>query len=71
MSFIRLTRKGGTKQVDVNSTHVVSFEELNGTGNGTYVTLVDSTEMDVLESPRQIRSFIKKAQGSLPAPAES
>lgn len=69
MSFIRVTLRSNKNKIDINTVHVVSFRE--ATTLGTDIVMLNDDVHLVNESPRQIRSFIKKAQGSLPAPAES
>lgn len=64
MSFIRVTLRSSKDKVDLNTAHIVSFRE--GVQSGTEVSMVNGDLHLVNESTRQIRSFIKKAQGTLP-----
>lgn len=70
MSFIRVSEQDDNKtKVDVNSVHIVSFRP--AADAGSMLDLSDGGTLFVNESPRQLRGFIKKAQGTLPAPAVS
>lgn len=67
MSFIRLTDKESGEKIDVNSNHIVAFRGV-GDGEGTEVVTTVGGTHSVTDSPRSIRGYIKKAQGSLPGP---
>lgn len=69
MSFIRVTQRNADKtKTDLNTVHVICYTpEVGGTGSD--IALRDGTKLAVNESPRQLRSFVRKAQGQLPAPA--
>lgn len=72
MSFIRVTLRGEKKtKVDLNSIHIVHYRAGSNGGAevGSDVTLLNDDILMVNESPRQLRSFIKKAQGALPVAA--
>ena len=70
MSFIRVSEQDESKtKVDLNTVHIVSFRP--ATDAGAVIDLTDGGTLYVNESPRQLRGFIKKAQGTLPAPAVS
>lgn len=71
MSFIRVTLRGSKDKVDVNSAYIVSYKAgfADGVENGAQITMLNDDLLLVNESPRSLRSFIKKAQGILPAPA--
>ena len=70
MSFIRVSEKDESKtKVDVNTVHIVLFRPASDAGS--MIDLADGGTLYVNESPRQLRGFIKKAQGTLPAPAVS
>ena len=74
MSFIRVSLRHSKDKLDINTAHLVSFKpvlDIAGKETGTELTMLNDDRYSVNESSRQIRSFIKKAQGSLPAPAES
>lgn len=74
MSFIRVTLRNEKKtKVDLNSAHIVHYHAGSNGGAevGSDVTLLNDDILTVNESPRQLRGFIKKAQGTLPAPAVS
>lgn len=64
MSFIRVTLRSSKDKVDINTVHIVSFRD--GVSSGTEITMLNDDLHLVNESTRQIRSFIKKAQGTLP-----
>lgn len=63
MSFIRATRKGSEKQIELNSDHVIGIEN---SGTGAIIYCSNNLDFDVNETPSQLRSFILKAQGKLP-----
>lgn len=65
MSFIRLTSQSDNTRLDLNVNHIVGFEPSND-GSGSKVWTSTDDTCFVKESTRQIRSFIKKAQGTLP-----
>ena len=69
MSFIRVTLRDKERtKTDLNTVHVVSYApEMDGTGSD--IELSTGNALLVNESPRQLRSFVRKAQGTLPAPA--
>ncbi|MNQ24768.1 hypothetical protein D3C85_379720 [compost metagenome] len=69
MSFIRVTQRNDAKtKTDLNTVHVVCYTpEENGTGSD--IELSTGDVLLVNESTRQLRSFVRKAQGTLPAPA--
>lgn len=68
MSFIRVTLRSDKTKIDLNTVHVVSYApQYEGTGSD--IELSTGNELAVNESPRQLRSFVRKAQGTLPAPA--
>ena len=73
MSFIRVSLRHTNDKLDINTAHLVSFRPLLADGKevAAELTMLNDDRYSVNESSRQIRSFIKKAQGSLPAPAES
>lgn len=64
MSFIRVTLRSSKEKIDINTVHVVSFREADSPG--TEITMLNDDVHLVNETTRQIRSFIKKAQGTLP-----
>lgn len=61
MPFIRINRIDG-KSIDVNTSKIIQFYELGG---NTRIDLSDNLSHDVKDSPRQLRTFIKKAEGLL------
>lgn len=63
MTFIRVTRLSNGNRVDLNSAQIISVEQLNGEGKGSLIQAADNLNFEVKESARQIRAFIKKAQG--------
>ena len=63
MTFIRVTRLNNGNRVDLNSAQIISVEQLNGEGKGSLIQAADNLNFEVKESARQIRAFIKKAQG--------
>jgi hypothetical protein len=69
MSFIRVTQRDGSKtKTDLNVNHVVWYTPAIRQ-EGSDILLSNDEILTVNESPRSLRSFIKKAQGTLPAPA--
>lgn len=68
MSFIRVSLRHSKDKIDINTAHLVSFKPLFADGKevATELTLLNDDKYSVNESSRQIRSFIKKAQGTLP-----
>lgn len=72
MSFIRVTGRDATKKkIDVNTTHIVGFSPEDGAGTGADIQLTTGQLLQVNESARQLRSFVRKAQGNLPAKADA
>lgn len=73
MSFIRVSARDNKCKIDLNSVHIVSFSagRVQGADVGSDIELTTGEDLYVNESPRQLRGFIKKAQGTLPAPAVS
>ena len=68
MSFIRVSEQDESKtKVDLNTVHIVSFRPASDAG--AVIDLTDGGTLYVNESPRQLRGFIKKAQGTLPVAA--
>lgn len=69
MSFIRVTKRDtGKTKTDLNVNHIIGYTP--GEGDvGSDVLLSNGDGLMVNESPRSLRSFIRKAQGTLPAPA--
>lgn len=64
MSFIRVSRVNtDSTKVDINTAHIVSYEVGQAS---TIIVMSTDEELHVNETPRQLRSFIKKAQGTLP-----
>lgn len=69
MSFIRVTQRDADKtKTDLNIDHVVCYTQ-QSEGTGSDIALVGGAKLLVNESTRQLRSFVRKAQGQLPAPA--
>jgi hypothetical protein len=69
MSFIRVTQRNGSRtKTDLNVNHVVWYTP-GARSEGSDILLSNDEILPVNESPRSLRSFIKKAQGILPAPA--
>lgn len=66
MPFIRVTRRDKIV-VDINTVHIIQFYP---EGGDTKVDLTDNLSFNVLEEPRQLRGFIKKAEGTLPEKQE-
>lgn len=64
MTFIRVTDAASKTKFDVNSVHITSHTPF---GEGSKIRLADGEVYSVLDTPRSIRSYIKKAQGNLPA----
>ena len=71
MSFIRVSARDNKCKIDLNSIHIVSFSagRVQGADIGSDIELSTGEDLYVNESPRQLRGFIKKAQGTLPVAA--
>lgn len=64
MPFIRVTRRDNTV-IDVNISKIIQFHPHGG---NTRLDLVDNISHDIVDEPRQLRGYIKKAEGTLPLP---
>lgn len=70
MPFIRVTEVK-TKQVnDINVNRIISFYERTG-DKFTTIHLEGGLDLHVEDEPRQLRGYIKKAEGTLPVKKES
>lgn len=67
MSFIRVTNIDGSVKTDLNVNKIIGFSQKKA---GTEVVMTDNMTYVVHETARQVRNFIKKAQGLLPEKAE-
>lgn len=69
MPFIRVTRYEDDVVIDISVTKIISFYVAKG-GKFTTVELVDNLNIHAKDEPRQLRGYIKKAEGTLPEKAE-
>lgn len=65
MGFIRVTDKDTQEKIDLNVEHITAFRGL-GANAGSQVVIINGDNFTVSDSPRSLRGYIKKAQGSLP-----
>lgn len=65
MPFIRLNRHIEQTPVDVNINTILTFEVKRG-DKFTTVYLRDNLNLEVSDTPRSIRGYIKRAEGLLP-----
>lgn len=65
MPFIRVTRFEDAVVMDINVNKIISFHVGKGK-KFTTIELVDNLTVDACDDPRQLRGYIKKAEGTLP-----
>lgn len=69
MPFIRVTDAQQKQVVDVNIAHIVAFTPAAGRDpQGSFITLNNGVIYHVEDTPRSLRGYIKKAEGTLPLP---
>lgn len=69
MPFIRVTDTQTKAIVDLNINKIIKFEVRPGS-KFTTIDLDDNWCIHVDDEPRQLRGYIKKAEGTLPEKAE-
>lgn len=67
MPFIRVTRTCDKVVIDINTASILQFYPASG---NTRIDLQDNISHDIVDEPRQLRGYIKKAEGTLPEKAE-
>lgn len=65
MSFIRVTLKADGSKVELNINHVTHFS-VASTGEGSSIVLANGDVLQVTDTVRSLRGYVKKAQGVLP-----
>lgn len=71
MPFIRVTDVVQKQVVDLNVAHIVGFTPATGREQtGSLVTLANGDVYHVEDTPRSLRGYIKKAEGTLPEPKD-
>lgn len=65
MPFIRVTRRDNVV-IDISVNKIIQFYPQGG---DTRIDLVDNISHDIVDDPRQLRGYIKKAEGTLPEKA--
>lgn len=70
MPFIRLNSFNQASVIDVNVRTILTFSALPG-DKYTTVCLRDNLNLQVTDTPRSIRGYIKKAEGLLPEKEEA
>lgn len=70
MPFIRVTDVQQNQVVDLNIAHIVAFTPANRNQQGSFVTLNNGDVYHVEDTPRSLRGYIKKAEGTLPEPKD-
>jgi len=66
MPFIRVTRRDNV-EIDVSVNKIIQFYPQGGC---TRIDLTDNISHDINDEPRQLRGYIKKAEGTLPVKKE-
>lgn len=66
MPFIRVTRRDNVV-IDISVNKIIQFYPQGG---DTRIDLVDNISHDIVDDPRQLRGYIKKAEGTLPEKVE-
>lgn len=69
MPFIRVNEFQTETVHDVNVANIISFSVKKGS-KFTTMELVDNITINIVDDPRQLRGYIKKAEGTLPEKAE-
>lgn len=71
MPFIRVTDVRDKQVVDLNINHIVAFTPAIGRDlQGSLITLNNGDVYHVEDTPRSLRGYIKKAEGTLPEPKD-
>jgi hypothetical protein len=68
MSFIRVTLKADGSKVELNINHVTHFSGASS-GEGSTIILANRDYLEVTDTIRSLRGYVKKAQGVLPEKA--
>lgn len=66
MPFIRVTRRDNVV-IDINTVNIIQFYPQGG---NTRIDLKDNITHDIVDEVRQLRGYIKKAEGTLPEKQE-
>lgn len=67
MPFIRVTRTSDSVVFDINTANIIQFYSYQG---HTRIDLTDNISHDIVDEVRQLRGYIKKAEGTLPEKQE-
>lgn len=67
MPFIRVTRTADSVVFDINTANIIQFYPHHG---NTRIDLTDNISHDIVDEVRQLRGYIKKAEGTLPEKQE-
>ena len=70
MPFIRVTDVKQKQVVDLNIAHIVGFTPAHRDLSGSFITLINGEIYHVEDTPRSLRGYIKKAEGTLPEPKD-